>query len=66
VLDRSFATAVAPWPVVAVTLVARLVHRSHSLAMHHAISRLVGIELRLVLTWHLADRFGHAGTQGAC
>ena len=64
-LDRAFLNAVAPWPTVAATLVARLVRRSHSLAMHLAISRLVGIDLRLyALFWHLADRFGHAGPQG--
>jgi hypothetical protein len=43
-LDRSFATEVAPWPAIAAALVARLVRRSHSLAMHLAISRLVGID----------------------
>jgi CRP/FNR family cyclic AMP-dependent transcriptional regulator len=65
VLDRGFAAAVAPWPSIATMLVARLVRRSHSLAMHLAISRLVGIDLRLyVLFWHLADRFGRAGPEG--
>lgn len=64
-LDDAFARTVAPWPSIAATLIARLVRRSHSLAVHLAISRLVGIDLRLyVLFWHLADRFGHTGPEG--
>lgn len=65
-LDARFATAVAPWPDVAARLSGRAARVTDSLAVHFAITCLVGLESRLwVLFWHLADRFGHVEPAGA-
>lgn len=64
-LDEGFAEVMAQWPPIALNLLSRSVRRSQSLAIHLAITCLVGIELRLhVLFWHLADRWGRVEPGG--
>lgn len=64
-LDDRFLAATARWPTIAARLVSRAVRRSHTLAIHLAITCLAGLELRLyVLFWHLADRFGYVERDG--
>lgn len=65
VLDATFSCAVAEWPSITACLLYRVVQRTHSLAMHLAITCLVGLDQRLyVLFWHLADRFGRVEADG--
>jgi hypothetical protein len=65
VLDARFATALAQWPVIVSTLLARSVARSQSLAFNLTVSHMTGIETRLVgLFWHLAERFGRVSPDG--
>jgi CRP/FNR family cyclic AMP-dependent transcriptional regulator len=65
VLGDRFAAAIARWPALSSELLGRTVRRSQSLAMHLAITCLIGTDLRLhVLFWHLADRFGRVERDG--
>lgn len=64
-LDDRFAEAVRRWPSLSTELVRRSVRRSQSLAMHLAITCIIGTDLRLhVLFWHLADRWGRVTPEG--
>jgi hypothetical protein len=59
VLDHRFAQELARYPEVNSALIARLVQRSHRLAVTHAIAQLNGVDRRaLALFWHLAERWG--------
>ena len=65
VLDERITRAIGRWPVIAVGLSRKTIRRSQSLAVHLAITCLVGVDARLhVLLWHLADRFGRTTADG--
>ena len=65
VLDQSFSAAVARWPEVATTLMARVVERARLLAFQHASSHITGLDARLLaLFWVLADRWGRVTPDG--
>jgi len=65
VLDERVTRAIGRWPVIAVGLSSKTIRRTQSLAVHLAITCLVGVDARLhVLLWHLADRFGRTTADG--
>lgn len=65
VLDAAFASAVAPWPVVAANLLTRTLRQEQSLSIQLAITCVTGVEVRLrVALWHLADRWGRVERAG--
>ena len=65
VLDRRFAMAVAPWPEIASGLMDRIVQRARWLAFQLAVSNLVRVDMRVLLTlWHYADRWGRVTPDG--
>ena len=65
VLDESFAARAAPFPAVAVELVARAMQRSRHLAIAIAIAQQPRVDMRLhMLLWHVADRWGVVGPEG--
>jgi CRP-like cAMP-binding protein len=64
-LDRDFATAIAPWPELTSAIMDRIMRRAHSLAFHLAVSHLKLVETRLlVILWYYADRFGRVTPSG--
>jgi CRP-like cAMP-binding protein len=64
-LDRDFATAVAPWPEITGAVMDRMMRRAHSLAFHLAVSHLKLVEMRLlVILWYYADRWGRVTPGG--
>jgi CRP/FNR family cyclic AMP-dependent transcriptional regulator len=64
-LDRGFAERVAPWPQVAANLSDRILMRARVLAFHLAVSHLVTVEERLLMTlWHFAERWGRVTPHG--
>jgi CRP/FNR family transcriptional regulator, cyclic AMP receptor protein len=66
VLDRRFAAVVGRWPELVAALFGRAIARSRSILLYLAISQLVGVEMRLlVLLWHIAERWGAHGENGA-
>jgi CRP/FNR family transcriptional regulator, cyclic AMP receptor protein len=65
VLDRSFAVAVGSWPEVGAALMDRLVQRTRWLAFQLAVSNLVRVDVRILVTlWHYADRWGRVTPDG--
>jgi hypothetical protein len=65
VLDRRFAMAVAPWPEIAAALMDRVVARARWLAFQLAVSNLVRVDTRVLVTlWHYADRWGRVTPDG--
>lgn len=65
VLDARFAAVAGQWPPLLTRLVGRSARLTYSLAVHFAITCMIGLELRLlVLLWHLADRFGRVEAAG--
>jgi CRP/FNR family cyclic AMP-dependent transcriptional regulator len=65
VLDRAFALATAPWPELSAALMDRIVMRARWLAFQLAVSHLVRIDTRLLVTlWHYADRWGRMTPDG--
>ena len=66
VLDRRFAAVIGRWPDLVAALFARAIARSRSLLLNLAIGQLVGVDIRLlVLLWHIAERWGDHGEDGA-
>jgi CRP/FNR family transcriptional regulator, cyclic AMP receptor protein len=66
VLDRRFAAVVGRWPELVAALFGRAIARSRTMLLYMAISQLVGVEMRLlVLLWHIAERWGAHGENGA-
>ena len=66
-LDGDFASAVAPWPEITATLIARAVRRARLLSFRLAILELRHVHIRvLLLLWHLADRWGRVRPEGIC
>jgi CRP-like cAMP-binding protein len=66
VLGEAFARRASPYPGVAAQLVGRAMLRSRHLAINMAIVHQPRIETRLqMLFWHLADRWGRMGSEGA-
>jgi CRP/FNR family cyclic AMP-dependent transcriptional regulator len=66
VLDRRFAAVAGRWPELISALFSRGIARSRSMLLYMAISQLVGVEMRLlVLLWHIAERWGDHGEDGA-
>lgn len=64
-LDRDFATAVAPWPELTGAVMDRIMRRAHALAFHLAVSHLKLVEMRLlVILWYYADRWGRVTPGG--
>src|SRR3954454_16621813 len=64
-LDREFASAVAPWPELAGAVMDRIMRRAHALAFHLAVSHLKLVEMRLlVILWYYADRWGPVTPDG--
>jgi CRP/FNR family transcriptional regulator, cyclic AMP receptor protein len=64
-LDREFATAIAPWPELTAAVMDRIMRRAHSLAFHLAVSHLKLVETRLlVILWYYADRWGRVTPGG--
>jgi CRP/FNR family cyclic AMP-dependent transcriptional regulator len=64
-LDRDFATAVAPWPELTAAVMDRIMRRAHALAFHLAVSHLKLVEMRLlVILWYYADRWGRVTPGG--
>ena len=58
-LDRRLAPVLMRYPEVNAMLIDRLAQRAHRLAISQAISRLTGVDRRLLaLFWHLAERWG--------
>jgi CRP-like cAMP-binding protein len=65
VLDRAFALAAAPWPELGAALMDRIVMRAHWLAFQLAVSHLVRVDTRLLVTlWHYAGRWGRMTPDG--
>lgn len=65
ILDRAFAQRAAPFPEVALAIVARAMQRSRTLAVHMAIVHYPQVRNRLLLLFsHLADRWGRVTPQG--
>jgi hypothetical protein len=65
VLDRRFAMAVAPWPEITAALMDRIVARARWLAFQLAVSNLVRVDTRVLVTlWHYADRWGRVTPDG--
>jgi len=66
VLDRRFAAVIGRWPDLVAALFGRAIARSRSLLLNLAIGQLVGVDIRLlVLFWHIAERWGEHGENGA-
>jgi CRP/FNR family cyclic AMP-dependent transcriptional regulator len=65
VLDHRLAPVLMRYPEVNAMLIDRLAQRAHRLAVSQAISRLTGVDRRLLaLFWHLAERWGKVGPGG--
>lgn len=65
-LDERFGLCVARYPQIADELMERLVRRSRRMSLQLSLSGIVPVEERLWLTlWHLADRWGRMGPDGA-
>lgn len=65
VLDRRFASIVAPWPEVTSALMERMVRRAHALAFQLAVSHLKLVETRLLaVLWYYADSWGRVTPEG--
>jgi CRP/FNR family cyclic AMP-dependent transcriptional regulator len=66
VLDRRFAAVIGRWPELVSAFLARAIARSRALLLNLAIGQLVGVDIRLlVLLWHIAERWGEHGENGA-
>jgi len=64
-LDRDFASAIAPWPELTGAVMDRIMRRAHALAFHLAVSHLKLVEMRLlVILWYYADRWGRVTPGG--
>jgi len=65
VLDEHFASAVAPWPQIAATLMHRCVLRARRLSLQLALAGLERVDDRVLLAlWHFADRWGRVTRDG--
>jgi CRP/FNR family cyclic AMP-dependent transcriptional regulator len=65
ILDEAFAERAAPFPQIALALLARSMQRSRTLAMNMAIVHYPEVRARLLLMlWHLADRWGRVTPEG--
>ena len=65
VLDRAFATRVAPYPEISAAIMDRLSRRSRWLGFHLAVCQLPSLSIRLrLMTWYLADRWGKVTPEG--
>jgi CRP/FNR family cyclic AMP-dependent transcriptional regulator len=65
VLGSRFAAELSDYPEITAVLVARMVERTHRVAMNHAIAQLTGVDRRaLAVFWHLAERWGHVSAAG--
>jgi CRP-like cAMP-binding protein len=65
ILDESFAGRAAPFPSVAVQLVARAMQRSRHLAIAITIAQQPRVDTRLhMLLWNYAERWGTVGAAG--
>jgi len=65
VLDHDLVVAAAAYDGIIDALAGRLIERSRSLALRHAISQIPNLERRLqLLLWHLADRWGRRQRDG--
>jgi hypothetical protein len=65
VLDRAFALVTAPWPELSAALMDRIVMRARWLAFQLAVSHLMRVDTRLLVTlWHYADRWGRMRPDG--
>lgn len=64
-LDREFASSIAPWPELTGAVMDRIMRRAHALAFHLAVSHLKLVEMRLlVILWYYADRWGRVTPGG--
>lgn len=64
-LDRAGVRGFASYPELTGRLVARTLERARNAAMITAISHQPHVDVRLHMCfWHLADRWGHAGSEG--
>jgi CRP-like cAMP-binding protein len=64
-LDRDFASAIAPYPELTGAVMDRIMRRAHALAFHLAVSHLKLVEMRLlVILWYYADRWGRVTPGG--
>jgi hypothetical protein len=64
-LDRKFALATASWPELSAALMDRIVMRTRWLAFQLAVSHLMRVDVRLLVTlWHYADRWGRMTPDG--
>ena len=65
VLDRRFALATAAWPELTAELMDRIIARTRWLAFQLAVSNLVRVDVRVLVTlWHYADRWGRVTPSG--
>ncbi len=65
VLDSRFALHAGRFPPVVAELMSRTLRRSRDLAVLLAIAAMPRLDARLLAAlWHLADRWGHVGTEG--
>jgi CRP/FNR family cyclic AMP-dependent transcriptional regulator len=65
VLDARFAALAGRFPPVVAELMSRTLRRSRDLAVLLAIAGMPRLDARLLAAlWHLADRWGHVGTDG--
>jgi CRP-like cAMP-binding protein len=65
VLDEEFVRHLANYPELAVSLVARALQRSRTLAVNMAIVHQARVDVRLhMLLWHLAGRWGRVRSDG--
>lgn len=65
VLDRGFAVRVRPWPELTAALLDRYTERLASQLLQSALRRVRRVEDRVLLVlWHFAARWGHAGPEG--
>ncbi len=64
-LDRTFASRVAPFPEISIALAGRGMQRARDLALRLSIAQFSRVDDRLVLLlWHLAERYGRVHSDG--
>lgn len=65
ILDRGFATRIAPWPELTDALIERVTDRTRRLTYNLAAQRSKRVDERLwLLLWQIADRWGIVGPEG--
>lgn len=65
ILGAVFTSRMTAWPSVLSELADRALQPSRSMALRMAISKILGVELRIqLLLWHLADRWGRVEPRG--